>query len=241
MTNDMMTDTEQQPEDLDEDALRRRLINRIALAGVAIVALLGGLAVIDSMYVAPAAPAPNISVPTISAETSKSAETIALSAVNAQDNMSPVAAMPPEPPHPEAIPTIKSNAAMEESSSPSVPLPKQPHPQTVPAAGKAAAKSSPPQELAHQEPATSSAHTPPPRPLTQGPQAERRFVLQMGVFNNVDNAQELLTRLQKGGVPAQIEARVQVGPFKTKAEADEARTKLKAMGLDAGLLMAIHR
>ena len=51
----------------------------------------------------------------------------------------------------------------------------------------------------------------------------------MGVFNNVNNDQELLARLQKNGIPAQIEARVQVGPFKTKAEADEARTKLNTL------------
>ncbi len=63
----------------------------------------------------------------------------------------------------------------------------------------------------------------------------------MGVFNNVDNAQELLRKLQQTGVPAQIETRVQVGPFKTRKEADEARAKLAEHGYDAGLLMAIRR
>lgn len=212
-----MNDIAQQPEPLDEAALRRRLINRIALAGVAIVVLLGGLAVIDSMYVAPTAPAPV-------AEPSRQIEAVDVPST-------PIAA--PEPPRPEAVPTIKrAPAEPEESSSPSAPMPHH-----APAKAVAAA---PAQELAHQEPATVNNHAPTPRPLTQGTQAERRFVLQMGVFNNIDNAQELLAKLQNGGVPAQIEARVQVGPFKTRAEADAARAKVKAMGLDDGLLMAIH-
>ena len=40
----------------DDDALRKRLLSRIAVAGVAIVGLLGGLAVVDSLN-RPQAPA----------------------------------------------------------------------------------------------------------------------------------------------------------------------------------------
>ncbi|MFY9329264.1 MAG: SPOR domain-containing protein [Georgfuchsia sp.] len=199
-----MTDTELQPDSLDEDTLRRRLINRIALAGVAIVVLLGGLAVIDSLYVAPASSSAKIVVTPIMTDALKPIDAVAVP---------PEATIPPEPPQPQAVPTIKMSAEPEESSSASAPLPKQLHPLAKPT---------------------------PIRALAQDAQRERHFVLQMGVFNNVDNAQELLARLQKIGVPAQIEARVQVGPFRTKAEADVARTKLNAMGLNAGLLMAIH-
>ena len=230
-----MTDTEPQPDSLDEDALRRRLINRIALAGVAIVALLGGLAVIDSLYVAPTTSAPKVAGAPVITEAVKPADTVAVSSVPAPEKAAETQA-PPEPPKPLAVPVIKSSAEPEESSSPTTPLPRQPRMLTKPAEARSAAvKSAPPQA-----PAKSSTPIPYPHPLAQAAQAERHFVLQMGVFNNVENAQELLARLQKNGVPAQIEARVQVGPFKTKAEADEARTKLKAMGLNAGLLMAIH-
>lgn len=218
----MSTDTALPPEEEHDDTLRRRLINRIAVAGVVIVALLGGLALIDNFYVAPPpAVTPKISPPP------------------PQEDAKPINAVPvaplaeaPEPPRPEAVPSIKRTAEPEETRSPSAPLPKQAHP--------AVSKTAPPQELAHQEPGAAPLHPPPSRPLTQG-QAERRFVLQIGVFNNVDNAQELLAKLQQNGVPAQIEARVQVGPFKTRKEADEARIKLAAMGLDPGLLMAIRR
>jgi DedD protein len=231
------TDTAPPPDTLDEEALRRRLVNRIAIAGVVVVALLGGLALIDTLYVAPPTPAPKIVPMPAPVEVAKTVDTATSPAPTVSDTA-------PEPPHPEAVPTIKSQGEPEETSSPSAPLPKATRSVTKPVSGKAApntAKTSPPQELAHQEPATIAAHSPPSRPLTQGAQAERRFVLQMGVFNNVDNAQELLGKLQKAGVPAQIEARVQVGPFNTRKEADEARTKIAAMGLDPGLLMATHR
>lgn len=200
-----MMETERQPDILDEDALRRRLIKRIALAGVAIAALLGGLALIDRMYSAPA----SSSEPPASA-----AAAMPLS----------VATTLPEPPQPQAVPSIKISAAPEAGPSSSAPVPRQFHPPAKPAQVKQAAA----------KPAS-------PHPSPQGAQSERHFVLQMGVFNNVDNALELFARLRKNDVPAQIEARVQVGPFKTRAEADETRAKLKAMGLDAGLLMAIHR
>jgi cell division protein FtsN len=220
-------DTEQQPDALDEDALRRRLINRIALAGVAIVALLGGLAVIDTMYVAPPIALPKTATLGSVAELPKPVDSVSLSSVAALEKTEPI----PEPPTPEAVPSIKTIAEPEESSSPSAPL-SRPLP-------------TPAQSLPGKQAATVATVTPAPAliplPLMQGASPERRFVLQMGVFNSVDNAQELLAKLQKNGVPAQIEARVQVGPFKTKAEADATRSKLKAMGLDAGLLMTTRK
>lgn len=63
-----MADKNQSPNDAtspeeqtDEEALRRRLVGRIAIAGVVIVALLGGLAVIDAMYTP--SPSPSAQVP----------------------------------------------------------------------------------------------------------------------------------------------------------------------------------
>jgi DedD protein len=89
---------------------------------------------------------------------------------------------------------------------------------------------------------TVSRHAPPSRPLTQPHQeASRRYVVQMGVFNNLANAEELRAKLELNGIPAQIEARVQVGPFSSKEQADDARRKLTALGLEPGLLMAIRK
>ena len=79
--------------------------------------------------------------------------------------------------------------------------------------------------------------TTPTRPLAQVADAARRFLVQVGVFSNHANAEELVTRLQQAGIPAQIESRVQVGPFASRAEADAARAKLKTLGIDDGLLV----
>jgi DedD protein len=57
------------------------------------------------------------------------------------------------------------------------------------------------------------------------------------VFSNHANAEELVTKLQQAGIPAQVESRVQVGPFASRAEADVARAKLKSMGIDESLLV----
>jgi DedD protein len=63
----------------------------------------------------------------------------------------------------------------------------------------------------------------------------------MGVFSNVANAEELRTKLEIIGVPSQIEARVQVGPFRSRIDAEAAREKLRALGLETGILTAIKR
>lgn len=65
------------------------------------------------------------------------------------------------------------------------------------------------------------------------------FVVQMGVFANVGNAQQLHEKLVKAGIPAQIEARVQIGPFTSREQADLARSKMREMGLDAGVVVPL--
>ena len=63
------------------------------------------------------------------------------------------------------------------------------------------------------------------------------FVLQAGVFADPRRAEELHAKLTLQGIPSTIEARVHVGPFKDKAEAEAARGKLRAMGIDPVLVM----
>lgn len=72
---------------------------------------------------------------------------------------------------------------------------------------------------------------------TSGEALQRPFALQIGVFSKVANAEELLARLERSGIPASIEARVHVGPFATHAEADAARRKLKELGMTDSLLI----
>lgn len=61
----------------------------------------------------------------------------------------------------------------------------------------------------------------------------RVYVLQLGVFGNPDNAKQLVERLNREGIRAFSETRVQVGPFSTRAEAEQTRAALQRLGLSA--------
>ena len=145
-----------------EDALKRRLINRIVVAALVAVGLLGSLAMFDAIY------------------------------------------------------------------TPNRPLTAK---LTVPPKGKPAATARP-------ESAVTA------RPESPGAQdGEPQYALQVGVFDNAANAENLRAKLERNGVPSSIsiEARVQVGPFRTQEGADAARAKLKELGLDGGLLVTIKK
>ena len=62
------------------------------------------------------------------------------------------------------------------------------------------------------------------------------YALQAGVFADPQRAQDLRDRIAQAGIPVTIESRVEVGPFKSRAEAVAARAKLKALGVEAVML-----
>ena len=81
------------------------------------------------------------------------------------------------------------------------------------------------------------AAVPDPRPSAPTPpRLFSGYAVQAGVFADPRRAEELQARLAQEGIPATIEARVQVGPFKTRAEADAARARLTALGIESVLL-----
>ncbi|MEO3961562.1 SPOR domain-containing protein [Chromobacterium piscinae] len=56
------------------------------------------------------------------------------------------------------------------------------------------------------------------------------YQVQLGLFSSMSNAQKLVRDLQKHGIAAHTVTRVQLGPFKNRAEADEAMKKLRELG-----------
>ena len=236
----------------DDEALRKRLLSRIAVAGVAIVGLLGGLAVYDSLN-KPQAPAmPKMAAAPAEPEVATKKEEVV------EEKPAEMKAEEPKPVVAEGVP--------ERTDTPLAPVPfekpmKSAKPLTPPASTRQASVKPPapaavpvkpdaqreiarviPEDsrpaLAARTPAQAQVqHAPASRPLTQAAEAGRRFLVQVGVFSNHANAEELVTRLQSAGIPAQIESRVQVGPFATKAEVDIARAKLKTLGLDDAMLV----
>ncbi|MEW6513913.1 MAG: SPOR domain-containing protein [Pseudomonadota bacterium] len=216
----------------DDSALRKRLLSRMAVAGVVILGLLGGLAVFDvvnkpqtpalpKMAAAPIEP-PAVTEPEKPAEAVKEEPK---EEVAAEPERTETVMEPPKAAKPLTLPATPRTASI-----------KPPPPNVVPA------KPDVRQEVAkvipeRSAPVATQAVPAAAKPLAQVVEGAKRFLVQVGVFSNHANAEELVTKLQAAGIPAQIESRVQVGPFASRAEADAARAKLKSMGIDDGLLV----
>ena len=202
------------PEYGEEASQRRRLINRIALAALVIAALLAGLAVTNRYYMAPPPTPPR----TVSALLTPPPSPAVPDSTSSPGTAKPVpesmteAAKASEPGKPVAGGVIRPTAPAE-----------TPAEDDRPAARIAAHRARP------------------PKPLAQGGDTSGQVVLQMGVFNDVANAQSLHDKLKRAGVPSRIEARVQVGPFKTRRQAEDARRKLVALGMSPGALAHIRK
>ncbi|NQW93700.1 MAG: SPOR domain-containing protein [Polaromonas sp.] len=75
--------------------------------------------------------------------------------------------------------------------------------------------------------------------------AEGRMVVQVGAFADAEKAKEVRQKLEKAGLKTYTQVaqtkdgkriRVRVGPFATKAEADNAASKIKTLDLPAAVL-----
>ncbi len=220
------TEHASRPEHRIDPELRKRLIKRIAMAGVAIAALLGGLAVIDRYYVPPPIPAPHPLQASLMPPSTKLPEVV------------PPAAAPVVAPVPE------TTAEPEQSSSPTIHQPAQPHSTEAPKPA-AAPKFVPAKALIVEDdrpsPKVAEEHAAPSKPLARDTGGPKQLVFQMGIFNDVANAKRLNEKLKEGGIPSRIEARVQVGPFKTREEAEAARKKLIELGIKPGTLMPVRK
>lgn len=241
-----------------DDDLKRKLVLRVVFAGFLIATLLGVLAFIDHLgkpseevvasgptFTAPVpvAPRKEVSQPVKPAEPAPSAE-LPKEVVAAPPP--PVVEAPTSlPPAADTTPATPSRLASRGASSQST-RSSQPVAAT-PAEGTSAAASGTSSQFM---PETTRPATPPPVTAqaqeTRSPSAERLppapprlfsgFAVQAGVFSDAQHAEELRAKLTLNGIPSTMEARVQVGPFKTREEAEAARQKLKALGVEGILL-----
>lgn len=233
----------------DDEALRKRLLARVAIAGAVVVALVGTLTLLDGSFVkemkqpsriAAVKPiAPPAPMPEAKPEEEKAAEEKPADARPAEPVATKEAPEPPvvaaEPERTEAprvrrerpltVPATPRQAAMR----PSEPMVAK-KPELAKEGAKEVARVMPPVRVKDQ-PAPAS------RPIARAVESARQFLVQVGVFSNLANAEELRARLENAGVPAHIEARVHVGPFASREEADRAREKMKAIGVEPGIIM----
>jgi DedD protein len=82
-----------------------------------------------------------------------------------------------------------------------------------------------------------------PQAAPDGPPGEKAastpgkaYLIQVGVFTSPANAQALQKQLQRAGIEAHLETRVQIGPFTDKREADKALVRAKKLGINAVLV-----
>jgi len=148
-------------------------------------------------------------------------------------------ATPPAPPPPQVINKVESPTAVnakpraETTAVPS--MVNQPSPEALKPAIPAAAPQQP-------IPATSAATEQKPvtvphqaaKPATE-PSPPKAYVVQLGLFSNPDNALQLQKRLAEHGIKSYTETRLQVGPFQTRAEADQAQARIRSLGINAVL------
>lgn len=226
----------------DYAALKRRLLGRIAFAVVVLAGLLASLAIFDWVN----APAPE-KAPTRAALPPAAAVPVPdlIKSVEQPKEKEPAVA--------EAVPTLPEASAVPKGLAPlTAPGEK---PLTLPATGRHALMRSaeaPSSRVSVPEPVrevtSGSAGLPPSRPLRSEESAQSRpvvptpakpYALQLGVFIDVANAEELRAKLEKAGIRASIEARVQVGPFASRAEADAARVKLRELGIADAMLLSL--
>ena len=72
-----------------------------------------------------------------------------------------------------------------------------------------------------------------PPPTKVAEPAPKGYTVQLGVFSNPTNALQLQEKLAQNGIKSYTETKLNVGPFQSKAEADQALAKIRAMGVSA--------
>lgn len=196
--------------------LKRQFLWRMGLAGLMILALLAALAVFDAVNTPDEPVAPQFSEP-VPVRKRELVQALTPAAAPAEAPAEAPAAVPvPAEPEASAAPLDRSRTAValvprsediaRRVPPPAAESPKAPAGGGVPAAGEAS-------------PAA-------PRPATG-------YAWQSSVFPDLARAEEVQAKLAQEGIPASVETRLRVGPFRSRAEAEAARRKLKALGLDA--------
>lgn len=150
------------------------------------------------------------------------------------------------PVEPEPVEPVPSVVAEPVEAAPA-PTPAEPPPQPaaepppVPPAEPVVPQPSPPAAPATAAPQP-PAPTPAPAPTATRPDPLQSFAINVGLFADAGNADRVLTRLIDAGLPAFIQVvdspngqrtRVRVGPFASRALADDAAARIRSLGLDA--------
>lgn len=196
---------------IDERVLRTRALRRAGMAVFAALVLLSGVLVFEDGEQAsrPSLPVPTQSGPVQPAVVPQPAEPVAV----APEPVPSATESAPSPPE-SAVQAAPSPAPVAEAPAHAAPEPVVPAPAPVATGG--------------------AARTPTHK---ASPALANGYLVQLGVFSAMDNAEDLRTDVAARGLPAHVEGRVVVGPFASKAAAEAARARLKREGLSAGIVV----
>lgn len=231
--------------------LRGTLIKRLAVAGVLVALLLGVLAFFDYLATTPEEPEPQVFRQPVPVAPKKEVSQPVKPAENLPEP--PAEAASPPSPADKPLPVVAEAKPEPLPEKRPAPAPMATPAQALPAAPPAIAPARPPRvtpEGTASPAVVTRDETPPapskprlaetrPAPPVQPPMVSRLFsgfLLQAGVFSSTQRAEELHARLTLSGVPSTLETRVQVGPFRTRQEAEAAQAKLKELGIEAILI-----
>jgi DedD protein len=233
-----------QPQPLDQETaeIKKRAMIRLGIAiglvalAVAILTLLGRhktetppvATETPATITAPAEPpAPPEPVPEAAPPAPVVEAAPVLPAAPQAQPVAPAAVTATPPPPPEVI----NNKRVPAKPLPSMKVEAPAKPAAPPPAPAAPAKAATPPPPAPTKPAEVAKPAP-------APAAPKGYVVQLGVFSNFANAQQLQQRLLQNGIQSTTETHVIVGPFLNKAEADIAQAKIRTMGIGAVVVPA---
>ena len=221
----------------DLSDIKRKLIWRMGVAGLMIVALLGGLALFDHLASRPEeeTPAPQFTEPVPVIKKTVTQAVTPVEAPPVAEEATPEASAAPVD---KSAPALELPARPEVSAQPKLPKPSTPTGSTPVTAGRPAETRALAVSAGAVRSEPSPVAAPPSSPAP--PRLLSGFALQAGVFADPRRAEELHAKLTLEGIPSSIESRVQVGPFKSKEDAETARARMKALGIDAVLLPPVR-
>lgn len=230
--------------------LKRQLLWRMGLAGLMILALLGVLALFDhanapddwqaaQQFTEPVPVRKREPVQALTAAETPLAAPVAEPAA-ASEQAAPEAASDVASGAGAASPATTSEAGGIQrrgaSSTAAGPAGESTLPAAPPPPRVAATPALPPPARRPTE-SSASVAMPPPAVVESPPAVAVRlvsgYIVQSGLFSDLALAEEWQARLAREGIPSTLEARLQIGPFKNRAEAEAARRKAKKLGIDA--------
>jgi DedD protein len=176
--------------------------------------------------VEPAAPLPPPPPPEVVNEKPKPAEPAQTAA--------PETAKPAEKPEVSARPSVAKTPA----PTPALPKPRGPEKEPL-TLRKAEELEGIPAETAKPVAPRPPAEKAPPAAKAAPEPAPKGYTVQLGVFSNPANALQLQEKLAQHGIRSYTETRLQIGPFKDRAEAENALRQVRNLGIGA-VVVPIH-